>query len=53
MKSVGALFFDLTHLPFEVIVFMIMHFPIEYSEPLYNFSITMLFLIDYIKYSTG
>ncbi len=33
MKSVGALFFDLTYLPLEVISFMIMHFPIEYSEP--------------------
>ncbi len=33
MKSVGALFFYLTYLPLEVIIFMIMHFPIEYSEP--------------------
>ena len=30
MKSVEALFSDLTYLPVEVILFMIMHFPIEY-----------------------
>ncbi len=33
MKSVGGLFFDLTDHPVEVIISMIMHFPMEYSEP--------------------
>ncbi len=33
MKSVEAVFCDLTYLPVEVILFMIMHGPIEYSEP--------------------
>ncbi len=32
MKYVGLLF-NLTYLPLEVIISMIMYFPIEYSEP--------------------